>query len=148
MNIELSRVGAAIVFAAIAGTTAAQPATPVGLWRNIDDETGKPKALVRITEAGGALVGRIEQVLTPGKEDATCEKCEGALKDKPVRGMQILQGLRKVGDWYEGGTILDPNNGKVYKVQMSPKDGGKALDVRGYIGMPLLGRTQTWLRVE
>ena len=80
--------------------------------------------------------------------DAVCEACSGELKDKPVQGMQILQGLKADGDWYEGGTILDPNNGKVYKAKLRVVDGGAKLEVRGFIGISLLGRTQTWLREQ
>ena len=106
--------------------------------------------MVRIAEAGGVLTGRIEKITDPTKQDAKCEKCEGAKKDQRVIGMTILEGVKRHGgaDHWEGGTILDPNNGKVYKVRLTPKDGGKTLDVRGYIGAPMLGRTQTWVRVE
>ncbi|HMR69192.1 MAG TPA: DUF2147 domain-containing protein [Rubrivivax sp.] len=140
---------AAAALLAAAGTAFAQ-ATPVGLWKTIDDETKAEKSYVRISEADGVLSGRIEKLLDPKKQDSKCDKCTDSRKDQPVLGMTILEGVKKDGDdnTWAGGTILDPNNGKVYKVQMSPKDGGKALDVRGYIGMPLLGRTQTWLRVE
>ncbi|MEZ5727786.1 MAG: DUF2147 domain-containing protein [Burkholderiaceae bacterium] len=134
------------VLALMSAPVLAQPGSPVGLWKNIDDETGKAKALIRIEEKAGALVGRIVEILTPGKANAVCGKCEGALKDKPVRGMQILQGLKKVEEWYEGGTILDPNNGKVYRSQLRLVDEGKRLEVRGFIGMPLFGRSQTWVR--
>ena len=140
---------AAAALLAAAGTAFAQ-ATPVGLWKTIDDETKAEKSYVRISEADGVLSGRIEKLLDPKKQDSKCDKCTDSRKDQPVLGMTILEGVKKDGEdnSWSGGTILDPNNGKVYKVRMSPKDGGKALDVRGYIGMPLLGRTQTWLRVE
>ena len=140
---------AAAALLAAAGTAFAQ-ATPVGLWKTIDDETKAEKSHVRISEADGVLSGRIEKLLDPKKQDSKCDKCTDSRKDQPVLGMTILEGVKKDGEdnSWSGGTILDPNNGKVYKVRMSPKDGGKALDVRGYIGMPLLGRTQTWLRVE
>lgn len=124
--------------------------SPVGLWKNIDDATGKPKALIRITEADGELKGKIEKLFRPADEDQNpkCEKCEGALKDQPVVGMTILSGLKKDGDEYSGGQILDPANGKLYKSKLAVIDGGKKLNVRGYIGMPMLGRTQVWVREE
>jgi uncharacterized protein (DUF2147 family) len=124
----------------------AGPDSPVGLWKNIDDKTGEAKALIRIEQVDGELRGVIEQVLTPGRADAVCDQCEGELRGKPIRGMRILEGLRKAGDWWEGGTILDPNNGKSYRSQLRTVDGGAKLEVRGYIGMPILGRTQTWVR--
>ena len=125
-------------------------ATPVGLWKTIDDETKQERSLVRIAETGGVLSGRIEKITDPTKQDARCDKCEGARKDQRVVGMTILEGVKRHGgaDHWDGGSILDPNNGKVYKVRLAPKDGGKALEVRGYIGAPVLGRTQTWMRVE
>jgi uncharacterized protein (DUF2147 family) len=130
-----------------------QQASPVGLWKNIDDESGKPKALIRITESNGELVGKIEKLFkNPGEDpNPKCIKCEGALKDQPVLGMTILTGMKKDGseaDEYNGGKILDPNNGKVYSSKLTVVDGGKKLDVRGYIGIPMLGRSQTWLREE
>lgn len=136
--------------ALVAARAMAQEATPVGVWKTIDDETGKPKSLVRITESNGELRGTVEKLFRDASEDQNpkCEKCDGALKDQPIIGMTILTGMKKDGGEYNGGKILDPNNGKVYKSKMSLIDGGKKLDVRGYIGVPMLGRTQTWLRQE
>jgi uncharacterized protein (DUF2147 family) len=135
--------------AALPGMAAAQN-TPVGLWKSIDDETKTEKSLVRITEAGGTLTGKIEKLMDPTKQDAKCDKCSDARKDQPVLGMTIITGVRAGSDkaLWEGGEILDPNNGKAYKVRIKPIDGGKKLEVRGYIGAPMLGRTQTWIRVE
>ena len=135
----------ALVLAAAAGAAAAQ-ATPVGLWKTIDDETKQEKSLVRITEANGALTGRIEKLLDPAKQDAKCEKCIDDRKDKPVTGMTILRNAKANGDAWEGGDILDPNNGKVYRVRLKPEEGGRQLEVRGYIG-PFY-RNQHWIRVE
>ena len=132
----------------IAPTFAAE--TPVGLWKNIDDETGKPKALIRITENDGAFQGQIEKLYREANEDQNpkCDKCEGARKDQPIVGMVILSGLKKDGDEFNGGEIVDPKNGKVYKAKMHMTDAGKKLNVRGYIGMPMLGRSQVWVRQE
>ena len=136
----------ALLLGAAAGAWA--QATPVGLWKTIDDETGKPKSLVRITEAGGTLSGRIERLIDPDKPDPRCDKCTDARKGQPVLGMTIIEGAKKEADeaYWAGGTILDPNNGKTYRLRLTPEDGGKALQVRGYIG-PFY-RNQTWLRVE
>lgn len=120
--------------------------SPVGLWRTIDDATKQPKALIRIAEQGGALVGRIEKVLVPDQADAVCEKCSDERKGKPVQGMTILSGLKPEGSEWGGGEILDPNNGKVYKARIKLADAGRKLEMRGYIGVPAVGRTQTWLR--
>ena len=124
--------------------------TPVGLWKNIDDETGKPKALIRITENEGAFQGQIEKLYREPNEDQNpkCDKCEGARKDQPIVGMVILSGLKKEGEEFNGGEIVDPKNGKVYKAKMHLTDAGKKLNVRGYVGMPMLGRSQVWVRQE
>ncbi len=132
---------------ALAADEAAPEATPVGKWKTIDDATGKEKSIVAITEEGGQLYGHVQQLLDP-EAKTTCEKCEGELKDKPIVGMRILWGLKKEGSGWSGGKILDPKNGKTYKCSLSVKDGGKKLDVRGFIGISLLGRTQTWVREE
>jgi uncharacterized protein (DUF2147 family) len=135
----------------LASGAAFAQATPVGLWKTIDDETGKEKSLVRISEANGTLSGRIEKLLDPAKADAKCDKCTDERKDQPVAGLAIIRNVKKSeggADEWSGGDILDPNNGKVYKLRLKPVDGGKRLEVRGYIGMPMLGRTQTWQRVE
>ena len=140
---------ASLLLCAATGTALAQ-ATPAGLWKTIDDETKAEKSLVRITDGGGVLTGKVEKILTD-KADAKCVECTDERKDKPVLGMTILRGIKpdaaEKGTWV-GGDILDPNNGKIYKVLLKLVDGGKKLDVRGYIGMPMLGRTQTWHRVE
>ena len=135
----------------LAAPLALAQATPVGLWKTIDDETKTEKSYVRIVEQDGKLVGRIEKLINPPKADPVCDACTDARKGQPIVGMTILEGVTKSGSEdavWDGGVILDPNNGKTYKVRLSPKSGGKALDVRGYIGMPLLGRTQTWQRAE
>jgi uncharacterized protein (DUF2147 family) len=145
------RIGRAAQAALAALMLAAAPlalaqATPAGLWKTIDDETKQEKSHVRIVEAGGVLTGRIERITDPTKQDSKCDKCEGARKDQKVLGMTILEGVKRDGSHWDGGTILDPNNGKVYKVRLTPKDGGQALEVRGFIG-PFY-RNQTWVRVE
>jgi uncharacterized protein (DUF2147 family) len=137
---------------AVAGPSAWAQSTPVGLWKTIDDESKKEKSLVRITEAGGVFSGKIEKLLDPDtKPDAKCDKCSDERKDQPILGLPIIRNVKANADdaaLWDGGEILDPNNGKTYKVRLKPADGGKKLEVRGYIGAPLLGRTQTWHRVE
>lgn len=121
--------------------------SPVGLWKTVDDATGEVRSQVRIVETGGVVTGRIERVLAPGKADAKCVACTGARKDKPVAGMTIIEGVRRSGGaHWDGGTILDPNNGKVYRVRLTPQDGGRKLEVRGFLGP--FHRNQYWQRVE
>ncbi|RCS22593.1 DUF2147 domain-containing protein [Phyllobacterium salinisoli] len=126
----------------------AQNASPVGLWRNVDDVSGKPRALIRITETGGVLQGKVEKVFLAPNESPICTKCDGALKNAPVIGLVILSDLKQDGAEYTGGQILDPDNGKTYSSKIHLTDGGKKLNVRGYIGVSLLGRSQIWLRQE
>jgi uncharacterized protein (DUF2147 family) len=145
----MSRIAVLFTVALFSSVAQAQSATPVGLWKTIDDSSGEPKALVRVAQdGGGTLTGTIEKLFRrPGEEpNPKCDKCEGAKKDQPITGMQILSGLKLDGDEWSGGEILDPNNGKVYKAKARLADGGKKLEVRGFIGVSLLGRTQTWLR--
>ena len=143
----MKRIRGALVLAFTAGAAFAQ-ASPVGLWKTIDDETKQEKSLVRISESAGVLSGRIEKIVDPAKQDSVCDKCEDARKGQKVLGMTIVEGVKKnAGEpYWDGGTILDPNNGKTYKVRMTPKDGGKALEVRGFIGF--FFRNQQWIRVE
>ncbi len=128
----------------------AQNASPAGVWKTIDDETGKPKSLVRITEENGVLTGKIDKLFRPADQDQNpkCTACDGARKDQPIIGMTILWGLKKDGNEYTGGEILDPAKGKTYKSKLTLKDNGSKLDVRGYIGAPMFGRTQTWVREQ
>jgi uncharacterized protein (DUF2147 family) len=126
--------------------------SPVGLWRSIDDESKQPKAEIRISQnAAGSLSGVVEKsLLTTPSAETHCNLCTDDRKDKPKIGMEIIRGGQQ-GDGkvvWEGGKILDPENGKNYSLRLTPIDGGKKLEVRGYIGTPLLGRTQTWIRVQ
>jgi uncharacterized protein (DUF2147 family) len=138
--------------AAAAGAEGAAPAalsTPEGRWRTIDDATGKAKSVIEISAdpASGRLRGRIVELIDPDEENPLCEECKGELHDQPILGMVVLTGLKQENarKW-GGGRILDPENGKSYKVRVELKEAGRVLEVRGYIGFSLLGRTQRWLR--
>ena len=136
---------ATLMFAAHA---AFAQATPAGLWKTVDDSTQHEKSQVRISEAGGVFTGRIEKLADASRAAAKCDKCEGTKKDQPIVGLTIIEGVKKNADepYWDGGTILDPENGKTYKLRLTPQDGGKTLQVRGFLG-PFY-RTQTWVRVE
>jgi uncharacterized protein (DUF2147 family) len=129
---------------------AADKDTPIGLWRTIDDKSGKERSLVRVTESNGQLQITIEKLFRePGEEpNPLCDKCSGERKNKPVTGMQIGSGLKKDGEVWSGGEILDPENGKTYKCKVWVEDKGRKLHVRGFIGVSVLGRTQVWIREE
>ena len=143
-------IGLALVLAST--FAAAQATSAVGLWKTVDDKTNKDKSLVRIVETNGVFTGKVEKFLDPDTaKDAVCKDCSDDRKDKPILGLTIIRNMKQSADdkaVFEGGDILDPNNGKVYTAKMKLVDNGAKLDVRGYIGVPLLGRTQTWTRVE
>ena len=145
----MKRSLAAILFVAFSTSALAQM-SPVGVWKTIDDETKKEKSLVRIKETNGVFTGTIEKFLDPAtKLDEVCDKCSDDRKGKPVLGMTIIRNIKANADdkgIWDGGDILDQNNGKVYRARLKPVDGGKKLEMRGYLG-PFY-RTQVWLRVE
>ena len=124
--------------------------SPVGVWRSIDDKTRQERSIIRITEENGELKGVVEKIVDqPGDDPAhLCKECKDERKDKPIIGMAILWGLKKDGDAWAGGEILDPKNGKIYRCKITLSGDGKSLNVRGFIGISLIGRSQTWLRQE
>ena len=124
----------------------AQAPTPAGLWKTFSDDTGKPAGLVRIEELDGEFLGTVIEVFSAATPNPICELCEGALKDQPIVGMTILRGLRREGRGYGSGIILDPDEGRTYRCTAKLLDGGRRLELRGYVGLPLLGRTQIWVR--
>lgn len=138
-----------VSLAALAASAAWAQPTPVGLWRNIDDKTGEAKAEIRIVESGGALNGQIvKRLAKDAKPDAVCDECKDERKGKPMDGLEIIRGARKAEgeNVWNGGKILDPENGREYTLRLTPIEGGRKLEVRGSIGP--FGRTQTWQRVQ
>jgi uncharacterized protein (DUF2147 family) len=130
---------------------ASNTSTPVGKWKTVDDRTGKVRSLVAIWEEGGKLFGKIEKLIDPDPNrppNPLCIHCIGELKDKPVVGLRILWDLKKDGDQWSGGKVLDPENGKSYRCIVAVEEGGKKLKVRGFIGFSLIGRTQYWTREQ
>ena len=122
--------------------------SPEGHWATIDDETGEVKSHVVIWLENGELKGKIEKLINPEEPNPVCEACKGKLKNQPITGMTFIWGLKKKGEEWQGGRILDPANGKEYKAKIKVIDEGKALEVRGFIGLSLIGRTQTWQRID
>lgn len=118
-----------------------------GKWKTIDDETGEAKSIVEIYRENGKVYGKVVEILNPEKQNAKCQNCPGDAKDKPILGLVILKDLKKDKNEYSGGTILDPNSGKVYKSFIALENPDK-LKVRGYVGFSLLGRSQYWHRVK
>lgn len=117
----------------------------VGKWKTIDDQTGKAKSVVEITEKNGVYYGKVIEILSENK-NAICDKCPADRKGKPIKGLTIINGMKKEGAEFSGGKILDPVSGKEYKCIIK-LNGANKLDVRGYVGISALGRTQTWTRM-
>ena len=143
---------AAVAFVlATASVLAMAQSTPAGLWRTIDDDGKTEKSTVRITNTGGTYSAKVEKISNPAKVDEKCVDCSGAAKDQPILGLTILWDVKQDPEepgLFDGGMILDPTNGRTYKVRLKPIEGGKKLEVRGYVGSPMFGRTQTWIRAE
>jgi uncharacterized protein (DUF2147 family) len=141
---------AALVLFAASTSLMAANVSPVGTWRSIDDNTKKERSIIRIADQNGELQGVVEKLFDQPGDDPShlCKECKGERKDKPIIGMTILWGLKQDGNSWTGGEILDPHNGKVYRCKLTPSADGKTLDVRGFIGVSFIGRSQTWLRQE
>jgi len=122
--------------------------SPAGSWETVDDETGKIKSIVEITEANGIFSGKIIQLINPSEPDPKCTKCSGDKANQAIEGMVIIENVTQKGNKWSGGTILDPKKGKTYKVILHLNENFQELSVRGYVGIPSLGRTQTWYRVK
>lgn len=134
----------------VSATAYSQTPSPVGVWKTLSDKNGDAESLVRIVEVNGELQGKVERIFSPPAPSANplCEECKGELKNKPIVGMTIMKRLHRSGSEYTGGEILDPDEGETYKCSVRVIDGGAKLEVRGYIGISLFGRTQTWARQE
>jgi uncharacterized protein (DUF2147 family) len=134
--------------AAIVPLRAAEPSA-VGLWEQVDETSGKAESWFRITERNGVYEGAIVKIFYKPGEDQNwvCDKCEGAERGAPVLGLMLIKGMRRNGDTYEDGTIMDPRDGSVYRALMRLSADGRKLEVRGYLGISLFGRSQIWNRL-
>jgi len=139
------------VLAAGAGVAAAPATEPsaVGLWEQVDEKTGQPESWFKIVERNGVYMGNIVKIFfKPGEdENWSCDKCEGNERGKPVLGLALLKGMQRQGLSYENGTIMDPRDGAVYRALMKLSPDGQKLEVRGYLGISLFGRSQVWNRL-
>ncbi len=144
-GVALLLIGVAFAPCEQANDTASSPA---GRWKTFDDATGKLKSIVDIRERDGVFDGTIETLFDPPVPHPTCYLCSGAKKDVPLVGLQVLWGFHADGSQWSGGQVLDPETGKIYRASMALEDGGKKLRLHGYIGIPLLGRTERWVRAE
>lgn len=138
-----------ICFISLTHTAFAANTSPAGLWKSIDDNTGKPRSLIRISEANGEYSAVIEKgLLSTDTGEAVCDKCTDERKGQRIVGMTIVKGIKQKGGHFEGGEILDPENGKIYRCKMKLDETGNKLEVRGFIGISLFGRSQIWTREE
>ncbi|MBU5616654.1 DUF2147 domain-containing protein [Psychrobacter sp. TAE2020] len=118
-------------------------------WQTIDDKTGEKKAIVQLNENAGQVTGKIIKVADKKEAKANCEKCTGSLKNKPIEGLQILTGMKADGEnQWSNGKLVDPETGKIYSGKMTLSDNGQSLKLRGYVGSPVFGRSQTWQRIK
>lgn len=143
-------LSATIVFGARQLGAEQTQATPIGYWKTIDDHTGQARSIVEIFEVNGELRGRVEKllVLPPDGKAPTCHDCPGNKKDKPVLGLEFLWGFKHDGAGWTDGSVLDPEEGKVYNGNLEVLDGGKRLKLFGYVRVVFkIGRSQTWTRV-
>lgn len=146
-------VAACLSFLGMTSVFAAADSGVLGYWRTIDDATGKPKAIIRITEnQDHSLNGQILKIFPrPGyDQNEVCEHCEGDKHNQRIVGMTVMNNLKPDPDnvnRYVKGSILDPNNGKTYHCNVLLSSNGQQLQVRGYLGVPLFGRSQTWMKV-
>jgi uncharacterized protein (DUF2147 family) len=150
----MAKVGIVAVcgaLAALVSTAAAAAPSPNGTWEIISDQDGKPRVLIELTTAAGTLRGVLTKSLRGEDPNKLCVPCKGAEHNQRIIGMRVLWGLRPApGDptSWQGGQILDPDSGNVYSAKLSESADGKTITVRGFIGISLLGRTQTWRRVS
>jgi uncharacterized protein (DUF2147 family) len=124
--------------------------SPEGRWRVVSDETHKSVAIMKVYAQDGEYRAQIEKILDKAndKSPSICDKCPGSLKGHPIEGLVVMQGVKRSGEFYGGGHILDPDSGSYYRVSMELAPDGKTLNVRGYVGFSLLGRTQVWYRLD
>ena len=130
------------------GASAADP-TAIGLWEQVDESSGKAESWFKISERNGAYEGNIVKIFFKPDEDPNwaCDRCEGSEKGAPVLGLALIKGMQKNGLSYENGTILDPRDGSVYRALMKLSPDGQKLEVRGFLGIALFGRSQVWNRL-
>jgi uncharacterized protein (DUF2147 family) len=117
-----------------------------GLWKTIGDRDGTEKSIVEIYEKEGKIYGKVVKLL-PAAAHTTCERCPGEMKDRPITGMVVLKDLKKTPKGANDGKAIDPSSGKTYNCFIELENPDK-LKLRGYIGVPTVGRTQYWYRVK
>ncbi len=146
---RLVLVGAILIIAAATSPVSAAEPTAAGLWEQVDENSGQPESWFKIEERNGIYEGKIVKIFFKPGEDPNwvCDQCQGADKGRPVQGLTLIRGMQRNGNSYENGTIMDPRDGKVYRALMRLTPDGQKLEVRGYLGISLFGRSQVWNRL-
>lgn len=144
------RVLSALLFIVLLSTvpTWASGPSPAGNWRTFDDKTGRERGLVHIDEANGVVTGSVVSTVDPAEAAHFCDKCDDDRRGKPLIGLEIIRGMQADGEGWSGGRVLDPETGGIYRGKMHLEDGGSRLVLRGYLGISLFGRSQTWIRAS
>ena len=118
----------------------------LGKWENRNEE-GVVNSIIEVYKKDGKIYGKVDRIMREEDRDRLCTKCEGDLRNKPVEGMEIMQGLVKDGEEYSDGTIVDPKTGKEYRCKIwIDEEKPDVLNIRGYIA--LFYQTRTWQRAE
>jgi uncharacterized protein (DUF2147 family) len=147
-RVLLQHTALALAMTLLGVTVAAAPPPPVGYWITVDDDGKTRQSVVLIQAEGDQLVGKLVHIFDATKRNDRCEKCKGELHGAPILGLRFMWNLRRDGNEWSGGSVIDPQSGKTYRCYIEPIEGGKRLKVRGYLGMALLGRTQYWIRAK
>ena len=149
-NLQLKHCLVAVALLLGGRASSAETQTVAGVWKQIDPDTGKVGALVTLTESGGVFKGSFSKLYLDSGDDPNplCRKCPGSQRGKPLLGLVFIDGMRRSGSKYDGGTILDPETGTSYSANMKLSPDGNTLTVHGYVGIPLFGQSQTWKRAQ
>lgn len=129
-----------------ANVSPAGSSSPAGNWHTFDDHTGKERGMVHIDATGGVVTGHVVSTVDPADADHVCDKCDDDRRGQKLIGLEIIRGMRPDGDGWSGGRLLDPETGGIYRGTLQLQDGGRKLVLRGYLGISLFGRSQTWVR--
>ncbi len=146
MGLSITRFLVACAVGATCMPVFAADLSPAGVWRTMNDKTGKVRGTVLVYEEKGEFFAKVNSAVDPKEAADICDLCPGELKNRPVIGLVIMRGMKRVGAEYGGGEVLDPDTGSIYRGKFKITDSGTKMVLRGFVGISLLGRSQTWQR--